>query len=322
MRGYTDRIFRKVWAKHFSGIDEAIAPFIPLGKAEGISDKLVRDFLQPENLSFPVIPQALSNHADAFILLARRLSDLGFKELNWNMGCPFRMVAKKGKGSGLLAKPDFVDDFLEKVFKESPLEISVKIRLGREKSDEMDALLPVLNRYPLKRIIVHPRVGVQMYEGRPDLSAFSIFLEQCEKPVTYNGDIWTEADYAAISKRFPEISSWMLGRGLLADPFLAERLKGEPSRGDEKERFVAFYRDLEEGYAESLAGPSHLLARLKGWWALFSLFFEDGEATFKNLRKTKTLDVFQRELAFFLEQARIREPSQESWGKADSSVSN
>lgn len=313
MRGYTDKIFREVWSKHFSGIDEAVTPFIPLGKADGVSDKLLKDFLEPENVPFSVTPQALSNNAEAFLVLAKRLADLGFRELNWNMGCPFRMVARKTKGSGLLCKPDFVDAFFDKIFSDSPLEISVKIRLGREKAEEMHGLLPILNRYPLSRIFVHPRVGVQMYEGRPDLDAFSLFLEKCEKPVSYNGDIWTLADYSAISARFPEISSWMLGRGLLCDPFLAERLRGNPISKDEKNRFISFYEDLENAYAKSLSGASHLLARLKGWWACFHLFFEDGEGVFKKLRKMDRLDAFRKEAAVFFEGAEIRKPSQESW---------
>lgn len=313
MRGYTDRIFRGIWARHFSGLDEAMTPFIPLGKIERIPDKLLKDFLSPEKRPFSVTPQALGNDSTAFILLAQRLADLGYEELNWNMGCPFRMVARKSKGSGLLSQPDLVDAFLERVFTASPLEISVKIRLGRKSSEEMHALLPVLNRYPLSRVIVHPRVGVQMYEGRPDLEAFSLFLEKCGKPVTYNGDIWSVADHEAVSTRFPKVDSWMLGRGLLSNLFLAEHLRGMPARQDEKERFTNFYQDLENAYAESLSGPSHLLSRLKGLWACFCPFFEKGENVFKKLRRIERLDCFRKEVASFIERAEIRKPSGKSW---------
>ncbi|WP_179953436.1 tRNA dihydrouridine synthase [Desulfobotulus mexicanus] len=302
MRGYTDRVFREVWSRNFSGVDEAVAPFISLQQAKDLSVKILGDLAKKETGSIPVVPQILGNHPAAFISLACRLEDMGFRELNWNLGCPFPMVAKKAKGSGLLCFPDRVDAFLEEVCSHSPLKVSVKIRLGRHSKDETGALLAVLNRYPLHRVILHPRIGVQMYEGRPDLKAFHYFLHASCHPLVYNGDIWSRDDFQALSSCFSGVNSWMLGRGLLADPFLPERIKGifADKKEDELDRFILFYKDLEAAYQKKLSGPSHLLARMKGWWVCFNESFEGGDILFKKIRKLQKLDLFQKEVqAFF-----------------------
>ena len=123
--------------------------------------------------------------------------------------------------------------------------------------------------------------------------------------MVYNGDIWSEGDFFALAGRYPEISSWMLGRGLLADPFLPERIRGLSLTGTvpELQRFRAFYEDLEAAYAERLSGPSHLLARMKGWWASFHPSFAGGEAFFKKIRKMEKLLMFQEAVRIFLDGA-------------------
>ncbi|MCW7753703.1 tRNA-dihydrouridine synthase family protein [Desulfobotulus sp. H1] len=321
MRGYTDAVFRDIWAKHFSGMDEAVAPFISLQQAKDLSSKILADVAQKGERSIPVIPQILGNSSQAFVALACRLADLGFQELNWNLGCPFPMVAKKTKGSGLLCFPERIDAFLEEACALSPLGVSVKMRLGRHDSRETTALLEVLNRYPLERIILHPRVGVQMYEGRPDLEAFRSFLRDSNHQVIYNGDIWSKDDFMALSTEFPGVKGWMLGRGLLADPFLAERLRGTFHSGDQTEliRFRSFYDDLENAYGKRLSGDSHLLSRMKGWWLCFQESFENGTSFFKSLRKLNRMEVFRREVTGFLDsKPRWRMPEAAGWVKGSS----
>jgi tRNA-dihydrouridine synthase len=301
MRGYTDAVFREVWSRHFTGLDEAVAPFISLHKASEVSLKTLGELGQKGTFSLPVTPQMLGNQPEAFLDLARLLADQGYTELNWNLGCPFPMVAKKARGSGLLCHPDRVDAFLERVCAASPVEVSVKIRLGRQRKEEMEAIVPILNRYPLSRVMVHPRIGIQMYTGRPDLAGFERFRAACHHPLVYNGDIWSQRDFTGLTRRFPGITSWMLGRGLLADPFLAERLRGG-FRGEREEtlaRFVAFYEELEAAYAARLSGPSHLLARMKGWWACFHQSFTEGERFFRKIRKIENLEAFGKAVQAF-----------------------
>ncbi|MBK9356299.1 MAG: tRNA-dihydrouridine synthase [Bacteroidales bacterium] len=49
-----------------------------------------------------VVPQVLSKSAGEIIWLAQVCEQLGFKELNWNLGCPYPQVANKKRGSGIL----------------------------------------------------------------------------------------------------------------------------------------------------------------------------------------------------------------------------
>lgn len=315
MRGFTDSVYRNAWAHHFRGIDDCMAPFVATQQEELISPKLLRDLLPESNRALPVIPQALGNNPRAFLTLAHRLQEMGYTELNWNLGCPYKMVAKKCKGSGLLCHPDRVDRFLDAVMPSAPVKISVKVRLGRHDVAESGPLLAVLNQYPLSEVIFHPRLGVQMYEGRPDLKAFAGCLRACRHPVVYNGDIWSAEDFTAILQRFPALENWMLGRGLLADPFLAETLRGaEIGQEERNDRFQAFYGELAAGYRERLSGSSHMLARMKGWWDCFRLSFTEGDRFFKKIRKQQNLTRFEEEVrAFFADSPAWRIPDPAGW---------
>ena len=295
LRGITDAVFRNAFKKHFNGIDEAVAPFITSLKGRRIKPSHLRDLAPERNRSLAVVPQILSNDADEFVRLANTLTDMGYHEINWNLGCPYPMVAKKMRGSGLLPHVDVIDRLLDKILNEFNGRLSIKTRLGRLCADEMDLLVPVFNRYPLVRLVVHPRTGVQMYTGRVDLDAFAACLAQIAHPVVYNGDIRDRTTYFGLAARFPEVNQWMLGRGLIADPFLAERIQaGSPDIHRRNERFAAFHDDLLAGYRSLFSGPGHVLDRMKGLWGYFADGFEDGARLLKRIRKARDLDRYRR----------------------------
>ena len=179
LRGFTEFIYRNAFVRHFGGFDLAVAPFIPTMTAARFKKAHLTDVLPENNQAMPVIPQIIGNKPEDFIPLAKRLSDLGYDTVNWNLGCPFPMVAKKQRGSGLLPHPQKIEAFLEATLPAIPNRLSVKVRLGRKKTDEILALLPIFNRYPLDEVIVHPRTGKQMYGGEPNLDMFEKCLEAC-----------------------------------------------------------------------------------------------------------------------------------------------
>jgi tRNA-dihydrouridine synthase len=305
LRGFTDAVFRTTYAEHFAGFDGAVAPFVAALPAGRLTEKHVRDLLPPRNGRMPVEPQILGNGADDFIFLARHLFDMGYPDVNWNLGCPFRPVTKKRRGSGLLPFPEQVDEFLGKVTPALPGGLSIKMRLGRTTADEIFRLLPVLNRYPLREITIHPRTARQMYTGQPDLATFKACLDHIRHPVTYNGDITDLAGFQELSARFPQIGCWMIGRGALSNPFLPAEIKGGAHGADGKgERFRAFYADLFGRYREILSGPGHLMGRMKGFWTYFAVNFRNGEMTGKQIHRahqlSRYLDIVER---FFAEGA-------------------
>ncbi len=302
LRGFTDAVFRNVFQRHFQGIDEAVAPFVTSIKGRRIKPSHLQDLAPDENDGMPVVPQILSNHPDEFIYLANTLVDMGYREINWNLGCPYPMVAKKMRGSGLLPHADIIDRMLERILYQFAGNLSVKTRLGRFSADEIEPLFAVFNRYPLSRVIVHPRTGVQMYAGNVDLRAFASCLACIEHPVVYNGDINDLAIFQTLKSRFPAVSGWMLGRGLVANPFLAEMIQGETRHiCHGKARFAKFHEALVDGYGHRFCGSGHVLNRMKGFWRYFADGFEDGRRILKRVRKTRSLERYRDVVAMVLD---------------------
>ncbi len=311
LRGITDCVFRNAHARHFAGLDGAVAPFLSTVEGRRIKPTHLRDLLPENNRLLPVTPQILSKSAGRFLILADGLAQIGCREVNWNLGCPFARIVKKGRGAGLLPFPDKVDAFLEEVVSGLPagMRISVKTRLGRFTCREIDELVPVFNRYPLAGVIIHPRTAAQMYGGQVDLEAFERTAAQLRHTVVYNGDIFTAGDLIRISRRLPGIDRWMIGRGIIADPFLPARIRGRSFRKERQtERFRAFHDDLLKGYESILSGPGHLLNKMKGLWSYFSMWLADGRKILKRIHRLRRKEdylefvdsVFERRLQWMM----------------------
>ena len=291
LRGFSGYIFRHTFTRHFGGFDVAVSPFIPTVTAARIKNSHLEDVLPANNRAIHVIPQIIGNKSEDFIPLAQRLFDLGYETVNWNLGCPFPMVAKKLRGSGLLPHPQKIEAFLDATLPAIPNRLSVKARLGRKKSDDILTLLPIFNRYPLDEVIIHPRTGQQMYDGEPNLDMFEKCLEVSDHTVVYNGDINDLATFRLYSQRFKNVDRWMIGRGALVNPFLPAAVKnGRDNVADKVKAFKAFYDELFEQYRQDFSGPGHLLDRMKGYWTYFSQAFKDGSKLKKKIHRTRKLD--------------------------------
>jgi tRNA-dihydrouridine synthase len=269
-----------------------------------LTERHVRDLLPRPSGGMPVVPQILGNMAGDFIFLGRYLYEQGYPVVNWNLGCPFRPVAKKKRGSGLLPFPDEVDQFLDQTLRALPGRLSIKMRLGRRRPDEIFKLLPVLDRYPIEEIIIHPRTGRQMYAGLPDLDTFQACLAATRHRIVYNGDISDLEGFQALAARFPGIDSWMIGRGALSDPFLPAVIKaGRDQISDKVEKFRVFYEALFAAYRERLCGPAHLLDRMKGFWTYFACAFQNGRNMAKRIHRTFTLQRYLESVEWFFTEA-------------------
>ena len=317
--------YRKAFAHHFQGLDAAMAPFITTVSADRINPKLLKDVLPENNSGLPLIPQLLGKDADEFITMARALHELGYSEVNWNLGCPHKPVRNKGRGSGLLPHPEQVDALLDRICAESPCKVSVKVRLGISDKSELLNLIPVLNRYPLSEVIVHPRTAQQMYDGTVDLDAFAEAYEQIKHPVCYNGDINTLAFFQGLEKKFaapsghcptanaaeplslrsgPTIGNWMLGRGLLANPFLCEQIQSEnPETENAIERLRTFHNEVFEKYRTVIDGDLPMLGKMKEFWSYPALNLSNGRNFFKKVKKCRRLKTYQEIVSEFLGEA-------------------
>lgn len=228
MQGLTELMFRKVYHTCFPGaLDLAISPFLSLTHGN-LADawKKIDDVLPEANQdSIPVIPQILGKEPIEFVELANRLHEIGYTEVNWNIGCPMRRVTAKHRGSGILPYPDEVRSILDYIMPRLRPALSVKMRLGLHSPDEIFNLIPILNDYSLLNITIHPRTGKQQYAGQVDLDTFEQTLPLLKHQVIYNGDLCTVADYRRLRQRFPKIQHYMIGRGILYDPLLPLKIK-------------------------------------------------------------------------------------------------
>ena len=223
MQGLTELLFRRVYEQCFPGAFRlAVSPFLSLthGDLSAAWEKIDDVLPEPNQGSIPVIPQILGKEPEEFVALANRLYEIGYPEVNWNIGCPVRRVAAKHRGSGILPYPGEVRAILEHVVPHLKGTLSVKMRLGLRSPDEIFSIIPVLNDFPLASVTVHPRTGKQQYGGQVDLDTFGRALPLIHHHVIYNGDIHTLADYRRIHCRFPQINDFMLGRGVLYNPQL------------------------------------------------------------------------------------------------------
>lgn len=295
LQGITDHYYRNLYHQHFGGVDAYYTPFIRLEKDKQIRRSKIKDVLPENNEGVNIIPQILANNPDDFIYLAKYLHDLGYEEINWNLGCPFPMVVKQKLGSGLLPQPDEIKSILEKVMPVIPTKLSIKMRTGQVDENDIFKLLPILNDHPLTEVIIHPRVGKQMYKGEINLDVFEETLGKLTHKVTYNGDIINLETYQKLAERFNSVNSWMIGRGVVANPFLPEQIKqgGIDVADDRLKKFKAFHDDLFEVNSEALSGASHLLNKMLHCWEYFSQSFTNSHKVYKRVKKASTLDKYR-----------------------------
>lgn len=292
IQGITDRVYRNLYPVYFKGVDVAIAPFISSVKKMKPESNFLRELYPDKNTGIPTIPQIMSSNPDDFIKLANMLYDIGCGTVNWNLGCPFPMVVKKGRGAGMLCYPARVELFLEKTMPVLKPKLSIKLRIGLKYPDDVLELIPIFNRFPLEELIIHPRTGVQMYAGEVDLDMFEQCLDLSKHRVVYNGDIDSTRKLARLAQRFGSIDRWMIGRGLLANPFLAEEIKfhTEKSYAEKIKIIRAFHDQLFAEYSKILSGPAHITNKMKEIWTYMGSFFENAEKIRKKINKTHHRD--------------------------------
>lgn len=290
IQGMTTACYRNAFARIFGGIDAYYAPFIATADMKKINTSLLKDLLPERNdAAVKLVPQLLSNSGADFRLFSSAIVTMGYNEINWNIGCPFPVVTNKKKGSGILPYPDRIKKFLDIACADSSYTITVKMRLGLYEPEEGMRIIEVLNGYPLRGVILHARTGIQMYTGNVDLDSFGVLASACRHEVTYNGDIFTHADFMRIHSRFPSIRNFMLGRGALRDPFLPATIKGKEFPSANKiSRIRHFHDELFNYYKNTLFGEKHLCDRMKEFWVYMAVHMDRDGKLLKKIKKCHT----------------------------------
>ena len=286
MEGLTDSIYRRAHHTYFSGVDRYYMPFLSPTIHRTLTHREDRELPMADSVDFQAVPQVLTKVAEDFLWAAQVCRDRGYDEVNLNEGCPSGTEVSKGKGSGMLRDLDHLDRFLEEIFQESVLPISIKTRLGIENSEEFPKILEIYNRYPIIELTIHPRVRKQFYNGTVDMEMFRYAAQNSRNPLCYNGDITSVAQINKLQLEFPMVESVMIGRGLVADPGL---LCG----GTEIKALEQFMNALLEEYTVSFGGARNAMFRLKENWGLLHPRFEGVDKLWKRLRKTTDLEEYK-----------------------------
>ncbi|WP_372754669.1 tRNA dihydrouridine synthase [Labilibaculum sp.] len=303
LQGYTDWVFRQTYEKCIGGIDEFYTPFLVLqntGVVRTSHKREVEPFLERNN---KLVPQFLGGSVEEFQFFESYFYDLGYKKMNWNLGCPFPMLTRKQKGSGLLPYPDKVKEILEKAYC-GKIDLSIKMRLGLEDESDIIPVLDAIKDIAVDEIIVHPRIGKQMYKGSADWDLFEQTQQQFTKLLAFNGDIETLEDFKSLVSRFPDLKHVMIGRGILRDYWLPAKIKGGeiPSASERKTILRKMHDEMFSSYSSFLSGDTQILQKIKPFWEYFSAHFEDERKVHKRIKKSGGLRKYQDAVSFAFQQ--------------------
>ena len=291
LESITGYIYRNIYEKHFGGIDKYFSPFISTNQHYGMQNKEKRDVAPENNQGYYLVPQIMSNKADQFADMAKKLKDLGYREINLNLGCPSKTVVTKKKGSGFLGYPEELEQFLAEFFELCPdMDVSVKTRIGLENPEEFERLLEIYNQFPLSELIVHPRLQTDYYKNHPNMEVFAQCVEKAKAPLCYNGDLYTVDDIRNFEKTYPTVENVMLGRGLLRTPSLLAELQGKPR---DLNQWYEFLTELCEAYERDFSGNTNVLYKMKEHWYYLFQSLPEQEKAMKAMRKVKDLSNYK-----------------------------
>ena len=295
LHGITHYHFRNCFLKHFYGIDCAIAPFMAARAKDKFNPKNITDLLPENNPNISIIPQVMGNNPNEIRDTIEVLHEtFGYKQFNWNIGCPANQIVRKKRGCGVMPFPDLVEEIVSEVCGKTAIQFSLKMRLGLHSHKEGLEILQKVTPYPIHFLCIHPRLGVQQYEGNVDLDTFEIFYQSTHHKIVYSGDINDVEFFEYLQQRFPKIEDWMLGRGILQNPFLAEQIVGAlraTPLPDNPTRFINFYHEYSE-ILLSLKNEKISLGVLKELWKYFAVFWKLNSEELQKLLRINDYQIF------------------------------
>ena len=304
LEGVTTYVYRNAYHKHFRPMDKYFTPFIVPHKEKKFSTREKKELSPENNQGLFVVPQLLTNNAEDFLKTANDIVGFGYNEINLNLGCPSGTVVAKKKGSGFLAFPENLERFLDEIFNKADFKISIKTRIGKENPDEFYRLLEIYNKYPMKELIVHPRIQMDYYKNRPNWDMFEEAYKYSKMPLCYNGDIFTVENYGIFSARFTETDTIMLGRGIIANPALVNEIEGESYLT--KENLSSFHNMIYEEYQKTSSGDRNVLFKMKELWFYMANLFENSDKLMKKIKKSERLKDYEKVIQVLFETCCLR----------------
>lgn len=285
LEGITTYVYRNAYHKHFKKMDKYFTPFIVPHKDKKFNTRELKELSPEHNQGLNVIPQLLTNNAEDFLKTAKDIVQMGYKEINLNLGCPSKTVVTKKKGSGFLEYPEELDRFLDEIYENADFKISVKTRIGKDSPDEFYQLLEIYNKYPIEELTIHPRIQADYYQNTPNLDMFKVAYEESKNSICYNGDIRTTDNLTSLTQQFPDLKHVMIGRGIIHNPGLLTNF--------DKEILLSFHNMILEEYIKISSGERNVLFKMKELWFYMLSLFEDAEKIGKKIKKTERLKEYE-----------------------------
>lgn len=291
LEGVTGYIYRNAYEKYFGKIDKYFTPFVAPTSNMCFTSRELNDILPEHNKGINVIPQILTNNSEYFIYTMNEMKNMGYDEVNLNLGCPSGTVVAKGRGSGFLAHKDELDRFLDAIFSKTEIKISIKTRIGVNSSDDFNDIMNIYNKYPLEELIIHPRIQKDFYKNTPNMDVFKEALKSSKNPVCYNGDIFNVNDYKRLIDEIPDIEAVMFGRGVITNPGLINEITDKGII--DKKNLKKFHDEVYSGYKEVLSGDKNVLFKMKQFWFYMINMFEESEKIAKKIKKAKSANEYE-----------------------------
>lgn len=307
LEGITGFIFRNAYNDIFeSKIDKYFSPFIAPGINQVLSRKEMRDILPENNCGISLVPQLLGCRPTEMLMAIEQIKDLGYDEININLGCPSGTVVAKKKGSGFLAYPDELDKFLYEIYEKADVKISVKTRIGKDNPEEFYRLLEIYNKYQMSELIIHPRVQKDFYKNTPNMEIFDYAVKNSRNRLCYNGNIVFKRDYEELESKYKEcnVESVMIGRGLLRNYMLVDEIKD--GRETDRGKLIEFHNRIKADYVNEMSGERPVLFKMKELWTYMGDLFDDCDKQLKALRKSNKLSEYEIYANMILKNAALK----------------
>lgn len=289
LQGYTEAPWRRAHSMVFGGVDRYFTPFVRVEKG-AVRQRDLRDAVSPLDDRADVVAQAIFSDVDELRIIVDELSGRGVRRIDLNMGCPFPLQCRKGRGAALVERPETVASVADYLRSVENVEFSIKMRLGYDRADAWRDVLPIFNDVRLAHLTVHPRTARQEYSGELHYGEFGRLLRVSANPVVYNGDLCSIEDVMMVRDRYPDLAGVMLGRGLLSRPSLGLELRSGKAVPDDMvvDGLLRVHDEIFRYYKSTLCGDSQILMKMKPFWDYPQILI--GRKGWKPIHKATGLD--------------------------------
>lgn len=249
MAGVTDTIFRRV-IRGLGGCGLIMTEFT---SAEGVTRSAAKTlrYLYYDADEHPIAAQLFGADAEVMAAAAALVEDLGFDQVDINLGCPAKKVVKCG-GSGLLRDLKLLEGVLTSVRAAVRIPMTIKMRSGWDDANVVAVdVARMAEGIGVEAIAVHPRTRVQGYSGQADWSVIARVKNAVTIPVIGNGDIRSPEDAERMVAQ-TGCDAVMIGRTAATNPWIFRQMEqyfstgryDEPSEVDRYRLLTDYFRSL------------------------------------------------------------------------------